>query len=270
VISKIDYIKQIENECKLKGFSTQTISTYCFWVNKYLEFIAKNSLNTDNESVRCYLLSMNSSTNTNRLAHASISFFFKYILKKSFTTLEVPSKKKPKQLPKVLSKKEILQMIDSTENFKHKLVIQLLYSSGLRLNELINLKRSDIDIQRNLINVRQGKGKKDRITLLSNKLKIDLLTYYSNYSIASNYIFTGRDGKYTKKSVQKILGNAGKLIKKRVTPHMLRHSFATHLLEQGIDIRYIQKLLGHSNLETTQIYLYVSNKELTKIKSPLD
>jgi integrase/recombinase XerD len=266
----MDYIKQLENECRLKGFSIQTIKSYTFWLTKYLEFIDKNSLNIDNESVRCYLLSMKSSTNTNRLAYASISFFFKYILKKPFSTIDIPSKKKPKQLPKVLSKEEIIKMIDLTDNLKHKLVIQLLYSSGLRLNELINLKRQDIDIQRNLINVRQGKGRKDRITLLSNKLKIDLLSYYSTYPINSNYIFTGRNGKYTKKSVQKILENTGKIIKKRVTPHMLRHSFATHLLEQGTDIRHIQKLLGHSNLETTQIYTHVSNKDIAKIRSPLD
>jgi integrase/recombinase XerD len=266
----MDYILKLENEGKLKGFSIQTIKTYCFWVDKYLLFINKNSLNMDNESVRCYLLSMNSSTNTNRLAHASISFFFKYILKAPFTALEVPSQKKPKQLPKVLSKKEIMQMIESTENLKHKLVIQFLYSAGLRLNELINLKRQDIDIQRNIIDVRQGKGKKDRITLLSDKLKIDLLKYYSSYPITSDYVFQGRDGKYTKKTVQNIVENAGKIIKKNVTPHMLRHSFATHLLEQGIDIRHIQKLLGHSNLETTQIYAHVSNKELARIKSPFD
>ncbi|MFT4304449.1 MAG: site-specific tyrosine recombinase/integron integrase [Candidatus Woesearchaeota archaeon] len=266
----MDYITKLENQCKLMGFSIQTIKSYSFWVNKYLQFIEKNSFNTNNESVKYYLLSLNSSTNTNRLAYASISFFFKHILKKEFTSGEIPITKKQKQLPKVLSKEEIVTMINLTENLKHKLIIQLLYSSGLRLNELINLKRQDIDIERNLINIIQGKGKKDRITLLSEKLKIDLLKYYCKYQINSDYIFIGRNGKYTKKSVQKVLENAGKIIKKKVTPHMLRHSFATHLLESGTDIRYIQKLLGHSCLETTQIYLHVSNKDLAKIKSPLD
>lgn len=266
----MDYMNKLQEECKLKGLSNQTINSYSFWVKKYLDFLQKNSLNTDNESVRCYLLSMNSSVSTNRLAYSSISFFFKHILKKPFTTLEVPSKKKLKQLPKVLSKKEIIKMIDLTENLKHKLVIQFFYSSGLRLSELINLKRKDIDIQRNLINVNLGKGKKDRITLLSDKLKIDLLKYYCSFPINSDYVFMGRSGKYTKKSIQKIIENAGKLINKNVSPHMLRHSFATHLLEKGVDIRYIQKLLGHSDLETTQIYTHVSNKELSKIGSPLD
>ena len=224
----------------------------------------------NNGSVKYYLLSLDNSTNTNRLAHAAISFFFKNILKRPFTTQEVPAKKKLKQLPKVLSKNEILVMINNTDNIKHKVIIQLLYSSGLRLQELINLKRNDIDFERNLINVRKGKGNKDRITLLSEKLKLDLLKYYSSYSFNTFHVLEGRKGKYSKKSVQKILEKAGKTIKRRVTPHMLRHSFATHLLEQGTDIRHIQKLLGHSNTTTTQIYVHVSNEHLRNIKSPLD
>lgn len=268
----MDYIQKLQDECKLKGFSSQTIHSYSFWVKKFLAFISKNSLNIDNESVRCYLLSMNSSTNTHRLAHASISFFFKYILKAPFTALEVPSKKKPKQLPKVLSKKEIMDMIKLTKNIKHKLVIQLLYSSGLRLQELINLKRMDVDLTRNCIIVRKGKGAKDRITLLSENVKITLLKYYSMYQLHTAYVFQGRKGKYSKKSVQKILEKSAILanINYKVTPHMLRHSFATHLLEAGTDIRYIQKLLGHSHLETTQIYTHVSQKDIIAIKSPLD
>lgn len=266
----MDYLQNIKDECKLRGYSVQTAKSYIFWVSKYLRFIEKSSLNMNNNSVKYYLLSLDNSVNTNRLAHAAISFFFKNILKKPFSTLEIPAKKRPRQLPKILSKTEIMQMINSTANIKHKLVIELLYSAGLRLQELINLKRNSIDFDRNIINIRVGKGSKDRITLLSDNVKADLLKYYSNYSIASDYIFTGRNEKYTKKSVQKILENAGKIIKKRVTPHMLRHSFATHLLEQGTDIHHIQKLLGHSNMSTTQIYLHVSNEYLRNIKNPLD
>jgi integrase/recombinase XerD len=172
----MNYIEKVTNECKLRGFTKQTIDSYSFWISKYLDFLDRNRLNMDNDSVKCYLLSLNSSTNTCRLAYASISFLFKDVLKKPFTTEEIPIKKKEKTLPKVLSKNEILEMINNTDNIKHKLVIQLLYSSGLRLSELINLRREDIDIQRNLINVRKGKGKKDRITLLSDNLKIALLS----------------------------------------------------------------------------------------------
>jgi len=266
----MDYMQDIRDECKLRGYSVQTTKSYCFWISKYIAFLEKSLLNLNNESVKYYLLSLNVSTNTNRLAYAAISFFFRNILKRPFTSKDIPVKKKSRQLPKVLSKKEILAMIDNTENMKHKLTIQLLYSSGLRLQELINLKRNDVDFERKVMNVRKGKGSKDRITLLSENLNIDLLKYYSNYPLKSEYVFEGRNGKYTKKSVQRVLEKAGKSIGKHVTPHMLRHSFATHLLESGTDIRYIQKLLGHSNTSTTQIYTHVSNKDLSNIKSPLD
>jgi len=266
----MDYIKNVREVCKLKGYSVQTIKSYCFWISKYLKFLDKSSLNMDNHTVKYYLLSLDKSTNTHRLVYASLTFFFRVILNKPFTTFDVPIKKRQKQLPKVLSKNEILNMINALDNIKHKVVVQLLYSTGLRLQELINLKRQDIDFERNLINVRKGKGSKDRITLLSGNLKLSLLKYYSSYNFNTNYVLEGRKGKYSKKSVQKILEKGSNSINKKVTPHMLRHSFATHLLEQGTDIRYIQKLLGHSNLETTQIYTYVSNENITKIKNPLD
>jgi len=266
----MDYMQKVKDECKLRGFSNQTIKSYSFWIDKFLQFIDKSSLNLTNDSVKLYLLSLNASINTNRLAYASINFFFTNILKKPFTTKDVPVKKKLKQLPKVISKSEVLEMLEKTKNLKHRLVIQLLYSSGLRLSELIDLKRNDIDVERNLINVRKGKGSKDRITLLSERLKIELLKYYNQYSLKSDYVFEGRNGKYTNKSVQIIMEKASKIINKKVSPHMLRHSFATHLLENGTDIRYIQKLLGHSDLDTTMIYTHVSNRELSNIKSPLD
>jgi len=208
--------------------------------------------------------------NTSRLQYASISFFFREILNKPFSFEQVPIKKKENQLPKVISKEKIKQMIDLTENLKHKLIIKLLYSSGIRLQELINLKRKDIDFERGILNVINGKGGKSRITLISENLKLDLLKYYSNNIFKTEYVFEGRNGKYTKKSVQKVLDLAGKKIGIKVTPHMLRHSFATHLLESGTDIRHIQKLLGHSDLKTTEIYTHVSNKDLSNIKSPLD
>jgi len=202
------------------------------------------------------------SINSMRLKLASIKFFFASVLKNPISLEEIPSMKKEKKLPKVISKEKIRQIIDETDNLKHKLVIKFLYSSGLRLSELLNLKRNDIDFDRNLIQVRLGKGKKDRITVLSPSLKNDLLKYYSKGIFKTDYVFEGRRGKYSKKSVQKILERIGNKLKIKIHPHMLRHSFATHLLEQGTDIRYIQKLLGHSNLSTTEIYTKVSNSQL--------
>jgi len=192
------------------------------------------------------------------------------ILGKEFNPVLVPIKKKEKLLPKVLSKQSVKKLIDSAENIKHKLVLKFLYSSGLRRSELINLKRSDIDFDRNTIKVRKGKGKKDRISIFAQSIKTDLLKYYSNTNFSTDYVFEGRVGKYSKRTIQKVFENLSKKTGIKVTPHMLRHSFATHLLESGTSLRHIQKLLGHSDVSTTEIYTHVTNKDLLKIKSPLE
>jgi len=267
---KQKYLKELQDRCNLRGFSRETLKAYSYNLSKFLDFISASRLNLDSDAVKSYLLIQDLSVNSIRLQYASISFFFREILRRPFTLEEIPIKKREKQLPKVISKEKIKLMIESTDNLKHKLIVKLLYSSGLRLSELLNLRRKDIDFDRNLIHVRAGKGKKDRVTLISNDLKLDLLKYYSNYSFNTEYILEGRKGKYTKKSVQKVLDNLGKSVGIKVTPHMLRHSFATHLLEQGTDIRIIQKLLGHSNLNTTEIYTKVSNKSFSNIINPLD
>lgn len=263
-------LQKLKERCILRGLSKQTIKSYIYNVQRFLNFIEKSRLNLTKDSVKSYLLAQNVGINTSRLQYASINFFFREILKKPFSFEEVPIKKKEKQLPKVISKEKIKQIIELTDNIKHRLIIKLLYSSGLRLQELINLKRKDIDFERNILNVKKGKGNKDRTTLISENLKMDLLKYYSNNIFKTEYVFEGRNSKYSKKSVQKVLDLAGKKIGIKVTPHMLRHSFATHLLEAGTDIRHIQKLLGHSDLKTTEIYTHVSTKDLSKIKSPLD
>ena len=268
--TKEDYLTELANLCELRGYSKQTKKTYTYHTKKFLEFCEKSSLNLTLENVKSYLLSKDFSTNTSRLAYASLKFFFTWILNQKEFTDRVPIKKKIKTLPKVISKEKIKEVLKITKNLKHKLIIELLYSSGLRLSELINLKRKDLDFDRNIIYVKQGKGGKDRITLMSESLKLDLLKYYSDSNFKTDYVFEGRKGKYTKKSVQKVLENLGKKVGIRLTPHMLRHSFATHLLEDGVDIRHIQKLLGHSNLKTTEIYTRVSNRSLSNIKSPLD
>lgn len=264
------YLQELKETCILRGFSKQTIKSYHYNIKRFLEFISKSRLNLTKDNVKSYLLNLSLSVNSMRLQYASISFFFREILKQPFTLDEVPIKKKEKQLPKVISPRKIKEIIDSCENLKHRVIIKLLYSSGIRLQELIDLKRKDINFETNTIHVKKGKGKKDRITIISENLKLDLLKYYSNYNFSTEYVFEGRNGKYTKKSVQKVLDALGKNAKIKLTPHMLRHSFATHLLESGTDIRHIQKLLGHSDISTTQIYTKVATSELQKIKSPLD
>jgi site-specific recombinase XerD len=208
---------------------------------------------------------------TIRLIKASLDFLIKNVFEKNIAIEKIPYPKKKKTLPKVLSKEEIKIIFNETKNQKHRLIIQLIYSSGIRLNELINLKREHIDPSRKIIFISQGKGKKDRLTILSDKLSKELFDYICKTDFKTKYLFeSSRGKKYSQKAIQKILENSSKKLNKKVTPHMLRHSFATHLLESGTDIRYIQRLLGHKNLKTTQIYTHVANSDLSKIKSPLD
>ena len=162
-------------------------------------------------------------------------------------------------------------MIETTNNIKHKLIIKLLYGCGLRVNEIVNLKKEDINFEENLIKINLGKGKKDRFVKLPSSVKEEL-GYYVKLN-NEDYLFpSNKGGKLTKKTIAKIVQNAAKKakIKKRVYPHLLRHSFATHLLEQGIDLRIIQKLLGHSSIKTTKIYTQISQASIKNIKSPLD
>jgi site-specific recombinase XerD len=163
-------------------------------------------------------------------------------------------------------------MIDLTTNQKHKCIIKLLYGCGLRLSELLNLKITDIDSGNMVVHIQNSKGNKDRVVMLSNQLLQDLREYFLVYK-PKEYLIEGQGGGiYSEKSVQNVVKDAAKRagIKKQVTPHVLRHSFATHLLENGTDIRYIQQLLGHSSIKTTEIYTHITDISKSKIKSPLD
>lgn len=263
-----EWKKLIVDECKLRGYSKKTIDNYAHHVERYLE---------SKKSPREYLLFLidkNKSDETVR----SAGFAIKFYLKASKTDSQdinpiiedIPSLKREKKLPIILSKEEIESMILSTNNLTHRLIIQIGYSSGLRSSEIINLKWIDIDFNRNSIHIKRGKGKKDRIVMLSGKVK-ESLQNLSREKQGCVFITT-RGGKYTQRTIQKIIENAAKKvgIKKRISPHTLRHSFATHLLERGTDIRYIRDLLGHSDIGTTSIYTKVSNSDLSKIRSPLD
>jgi integrase/recombinase XerD len=172
----------------------------------------------------------------------------------------------------VLSEQEVKMIFNHVDNLKHKCILSLTYSAGLRLGEVINLKPTDIDSKRNYVIIRQGKGKKDRYSLLSVRILELLRQYYREYQ-PKEYLFEGQfGGPYSATSIHNILKaavtKAG--IKKRVTVHTLRHSFATHLMENGVDIRYIQTLLGHQSSRTTEIYTHITQRGLGKIKSPLD
>jgi site-specific recombinase XerD len=186
-----------------------------------------------------------------------------------FYSIERP--RKEKQLPEVLAKEEIIKIINSTNNIKHRCIVGLLYSSGLRRSELLNLTITDIDSKRMVVKINNAKGNKDRISILSPSILKDLRHYYKAYQ-PKKYLFEGQKGnKYSVTSVLNIISAATKKagILKRVTPHMLRHSFATHLLENGTDLRHIQLLLGHSSTKTTEIYTHVANRSFMEIKDLL-
>ena len=186
-----------------------------------------------------------------------------------FYSIERP--RKHKQLPNVLSKEEILKLIECANNLKHKCIIGLLYSSGLRRGELLNLLVTDIDSNRMMVHIKNAKGNKDRYSVLSLSILKDLKAYYKEYRPAK-YLFEGPNGnKYSVTSVLRIIDSAAIKagIVKKITPHMLRHSFATHLLENGTDIRHIQLLLGHSSTKTTEIYTHVANRSFMNIKDLL-
>ena len=220
IVEHQEYLEETIKRCKLKGFSQKTIKTYNHVIRKYLEYLHKNRFNLDFESVKSYLLSLNLSVNSSRLYYAGLRFFFKEILNKPFTTFEIPIKKKEKVLPKVLSQNQIRIILSNCDNIKHRLVVKFLYSSGLRLQELVNLKKSDVDVEKNIVYIRKGKGNKDRISIISDKLNMDLLKYYSQNNFKTEYIFEGRYGKYSKKSVQAILQ---KLAKNQILNKELHH-----------------------------------------------
>lgn len=257
---------------KLRAFSPETIKSYLYWNKKFLEFVGKTPDQVLEDDVKKFVaakLADGVDTKSIALIRASLKFFYDDVLGKGIVKLKTP--KIPKKLPTVLTKGEVKKLIESAENIKHRLIIELLYSSGLRVSELINLRVGDLELDERIGWVRRGKGKKDRLFLLAEKLIKELREYIDGKE-SEDYLFSGRNGKMTARNVQKIIKTVARKakIEKDVHPHTLRHSLATHLLEDGVSIREIQELLGHSNLSTTQIYTHISVEKLKRIKHPLD
>ncbi|BAO76459.1 site-specific tyrosine recombinase/integron integrase [Winogradskyella sp. PG-2] len=260
---------------ELKRYSANTVKNYVSSFESFINYYKDKELSEINDlDIRKYLQLLikdglsNSQVN---LSINSIKFYYETVLgmPNRFYSIERPRKKK--LLPDVLSKEEILRIIDCTNNIKHKCIVGLLYSSGLRRSEILNLETKDIDSKRMVITVKSAKGNKDRITVLSPNLLKDLRIYYKKYR-PENYLFEGQmRGKYSASSVLNIVKSAARKagIHKKVTPHMLRHSFATHLLENGTDLRHIQLLMGHSSTKTTEIYTHVANSTFSGIKDLL-
>lgn len=266
----MDVLSRLDTELKLRGSSPLTIRNYSFFVDKFVKKTNKPVEQLSQEDVKTYLASMfaDKSKNTIMLAAAALKFFFTEILKKEFGEIKIP--KKEKRLPEVLTKDEVSKLIKSAETRKSRLILSLLYSSGLRVSELVNLKPNDIIFSENIGWVRGGKGSKDRMFTLSQNLSLELKEYLDKKE-KTKYVFSD-DSPLTTRNIQKIVKNLRNKtdINKKITPHTLRHSFATHLLEAGTDIRMIQALLGHASLNTTQLYTHVSTDQIKKIQNPLD
>ena len=278
-IKKFAIMMELQNIKKILivgGYSNSTVKTYiaCLtYFKKYFYKIEIDQLTKDDIiEYLFYLIKNNYSKSTQNQHINAIKFYFEKCLgkKREYYLIERP--RKEKKLPTVISKNEIQLLFGNTHNLKHLTILAVIYSCGLRISELINISLNDIDNNRMIIHIRKGKGNKDRQVQLTNQVLELLRMYYKKY-LPVNYLIVGQNGgKYSTTSIQKIIKKSAlkARIYKKVTPHTLRHSFATHLLENGTDIRFIQKILGHIDIKTTQIYTHVSNAQLKNIQNPSD
>lgn len=267
------YLEDTKNELRLRNYSPKTVNSYIKCLNDYFKFLGNNPQWPDIQKIKEFLLKKqekNYSPQTINLYLNAIKFFYREILK-NYIKIDIKFTKRNKKLPIVLSREEISKIINTISNNKHRLLISLSYGSGLRVSEAIKLKIQDILVDELMIHIKEAKGKKDRMTIIPEKILPDLNILIANRD-KNDYLFESeRGGRLTERTAQAIFYKALKQaeIKKDATFHSLRHSFATHLLENGTDIRYVQELLGHQNIRTTQIYTHVTNPGIKNIKSPL-
>lgn len=274
---QVQALRMIEQKLKLRGYSENTQRTY---LNQFKEFLLffkdTHPIDLTEVEIRNYLLYLieqrKLSKSAQNQAINSIKFFYEKVLMQERKLYHLERPMKDKRLPEVLSQEEVMNVFEALDNLKHKTMLMLIYSAGLRRSEMLNLRIGDVDFNRSIVFIRGGKGHKDRQTVLSQNL-IPLLQQYLNEFAPGFWLFEGPKGeRYSASSLQQIFKRAAKKagVKKIVRLHMLRHSFATHLLESGTSTRYIQVLLGHESPKTTEIYAQVSRFALDKIQSPLD
>ena len=252
---RYELVGKLIEEIKLRKYSYETGKVYVHTV--------KNFLKSGNSPREFLLLATDKSRSTVRTNYFALKFFFEKVLDCRFDD-RIPLAKRSFKIPVVLSREEVRRMIDSTSNVKHRLVLMFLYYAGLRLHEARSLRWNDIDFERKIIHVKVAKGDRERIVFLHTML----FEIRELHGAKSGYVFISDRGRiYSKRTIQQIVKKSASVvgINKNVTPHTLRHSFATHLLEAGADIRYIQSLLGHKDLRTTQIYTHVANRDIKNL-----
>jgi integrase/recombinase XerD len=269
--------EKMQKNLEIKGYSRKTQKTYLREVEKFTKHFNKSPEDLGTNEIKDYLhyiiTKKKSSSSTVHQAYSALKFLYDTVMEKNWEFKHIPRMKRKTKLPVVLSVDEVTSILNATHNLKHRAILSVIYSAGLRVSEAAKLKITDIDSTRMQIRVEQAKGARDRYTLLSEVALTILRKYWTVYH-PSYWLFNGRDGNthLSERTIQKVFENcrnkAG--IIKPVTVHTLRHSFATHLLENGIGIHHIQLLLGHSSPKTTTVYLHVTRKDLAKIVSPLD
>jgi integrase/recombinase XerD len=268
----------LTQELRLRNYSPKTIKAYRSCIRSFVNYFSPHHpRELTNEQIRTYLdylLTVRKATagSVNQVLNA-LRFLYVELYKRPLKLGDIPRPKKIKKLPPVLSEEEVARILKAATNLKHKCLLMLTYSGGLRVGEVVRLKPSDIDGERRLIHVHFGKGKKERYTLLGEST-LDLMRKYWKQDRPKEWLFPGdrECGYLSERSAEQIFSDAAKTaeIQKKVSIHSLRHSFATHLLEAGVDLRTIQELLGHSSIKTTEIYTHVTRKTVDRIINPID
>jgi site-specific recombinase XerD len=266
-------LKQTEDVLRLRNYSRRTRDVYLTCLRSYFKCVTDHPDQCNPVHIRSFLLELfdhGAAAQTVTLHFHAIRFYYRDVLGQQ---VSIPWKtpKRPQRLPVVLSRSEVQRLLAAPKNKKHYLILALAYGAGLRVSEIINLRVGDIAMDELIIIIRQAKGKKDRRTVFSEKLTADVCSFVAGRN-ANEYFFENtQGGKLTERTAQKVFDNAlhAAGIQKSASFHSLRHSFATHLLENGVDVRYVQELLGHANIRTTQIYTHLTNPALKNIRSPL-
>jgi integrase/recombinase XerD len=269
--------EKMKRDMELKNLSRRTIKTYLSCMKGYALHYGRSPEEMGDKEIKEYLYFLlkekKASHSKLNQTYSALKFFYQRTLNKEWDPLKLPRGKERKRLPVVLSVEEVQRIFSVTKNLKHRTIFETIYSGGLRIGEALRLKVADIDSQRMMIRLQQAKGNKDRYTILGERTLKRLREYWSVYR-PKEWLFptTGADKPLTSSTIQRVfkktVEDAG--IRKQASVHTLRHSFATHLLEAGTDLYYIQHLLGHTTVKTTAIYLHVSQRDLTRIKSPID
>ena len=268
---------RMEKELKLRGMSPRTGKSYLRVVYNFVQYSRRPAEQMGIPEARAYVLYL---IEEKKLSQSSViqavcalRFFYCKVLRRSFELDELPYQKRKRQLPQALSEKEVAALLEAESNLKHRVILMTLYSGGLRLQEALQLRPTDIDTTGMRIRIRDGKGGKERYVMLASTLVSPLRDYLKRYQ-PEKWLFYGqtKTDPINPRSVQRVIQEAAAKagIRQRVTAHVLRHSFATHLLDRGTNLRYIQELLGHRSLKTTMIYIHVSRRTLSRVVSPLD